>query len=319
MPSIRTHPITLLCIAALLASCSAPPQPTNAACLPPQGATGVFVSESGDDTSGDGSLAAPYRSLTQALAAAPLGATIHVLCGTFSDTHGEAFPLDVSGRAIAGVGATLASVVYEGADVNTVALVAFSGDVSVTGLTLSGFTGNTIDVAGGTASIEDVRIVSSVSGDGDGSGIRLDGGAVAELLRVDITGGDEGVSIGDFAAVRVVDSVIRGARGDGIDIGDAASLFVRGTRITGSASSGVEIGSPSSIDLGTADDPGGNTITGNAEWQIQDRRAAFAGTTIMAIGNDLGTPVSGVQTGPSSLAQVWEIRNDGNQIDFGGP
>jgi hypothetical protein len=315
MRSHLSRSITLLSVAAMLASCS--PPPALDACLPEQGATGIFVSGSGSDASGDGSLAAPYRSLTQALDAAPLGTTIHVLCGTFGDASGEAFPIDVSGRTVKGIGPALASIVYAGSDPGAKALVAFSGTVSIEGLTLSGFTGNTIEFAGGTATIEDVRVVSPA--DDDGSGIRLDGGAVVELLRVEVSGGDEGVSIGGFAAVRVMDSVIRGARGDGIDIGDAASLFVRGTRITGSASSGIEVGSPGSIDLGTVAEPGGNTITGNAEWQIQDRRAAFAGTTIMAIGNDLGTPVSGVQTGPSSLPLVWEIVNGGNQIDFGGP
>lgn len=313
MNLIRSIP--LLYITAMLASCGAPPALDE--CLPEQGATGIFVSGSGNDASGDGSLAAPYRSLTQALDAAPLGTTIHLLCGTFGDASGEAFPLDVSGRTVVGVGPALASIVYAGSDPEAKALVAFSGTVSIEGLTLSGFMGNTIEFAGGTATIEDVRVVSAA--DDDGSGLRLDGGAVVELLRVEVSGGDEGVSIGDFAAVRVVDSVIRGARGDGIDIGDAASLFVRGTRITGSASSGIEVGSQGSIDLGTVADPGGSTITGNAEWQIQDRRAAFAGTTIMAIGNDLGTPVSGLQTGPSSLPLVWEIVNAGNQIDFGGP
>lgn len=315
---MRSHlirSITLVFVAAMLASCSAPP--TLGACLPQPGATGIFVSGSGNDASGDGSLAAPYRSLSQALDAAPLGTTIHLLCGTFGDASGEAFPIDVSGRTVVGVGPALASIVYAGPDPEATALVASSGTISVEGLTLSGFTGNTIDFAGGTATIADVRIVGA--DDGDGSGIRLDGVAVAELLRVEVSGGDEGISIGESAAVRVVDGVISDARGDGIDIGDAASLFVRGTHITGSASSGIEVGSPGSIDLGTVADPGGNTITGNAEWQIQDRRAAFAGTTITAIGNDLGTPVSGLQTGPSSLPLVWEIVNAGNQIDFGAP
>ncbi len=317
MRSQLSRSITLLSVAAMLASCSPPPALDE--CLPAQGATGIFVSGSGSDASGDGSLAAPYRSLTQALDSAPLGTTLQLLCGTFSDASGEAFPLDVSGRTVVGVGPALASIVYEGSDPETKGLVAFSGTISVEGVTLSGFSGNTIDFAGGTATLEDVRVVSAVAGDGDGSGIRLDGGAVVELLRVEVSGGDEGVSIGDFAAVRVVDSVISGARGDGIDIAEAASLFVRGTRITGSASSGIETSSSGTIDLGTVDDPGGNTITGNAEWQIQDRRDASVGPTLMAIGNDLGTSVSGVQTGPSSLPPVWEIVNAGNQIDFGGP
>ena len=49
--------IQLLSITAMLASCSAPPALDE--CLPEQGATGIFVSGSGNDASGDGSLAAP--------------------------------------------------------------------------------------------------------------------------------------------------------------------------------------------------------------------------------------------------------------------
>ncbi len=306
--------IPLLGIVALLASCS--PPPVLDACLPEQGATGVFVSGSGNDASGDGSLTAPYRSLTQALVEAPLGATIRVLCGTFSDASGEAFPLDLSGRSVVGLGADLTSLAYESTAPGVAALVVFDGTATVKGLELTGFTGDAIDLRGGTTTIEDVQVI----GAGDGSIVRASGGAVVELLRVDLSdAGDEGVYVRDTASIRVVDSVIRDSGNDGIDVEHAATLFVRGTRITGSASAGIETSSSGTIDLGTVDDPGGNTITGNAEWQIQDRRDPTVGPTLMAIGNDFGAPVSGIQTGPSSLVPVWEIVNAGNQIDFGAP
>jgi hypothetical protein len=314
MRSQLSRSITLLSIAAMLASCSAPPALDG--CLPEQGATGTFVSGSGNDASGTGTLAAPFRSLTQALEVAPLGTTIHVLCGTFSDASGEAFPLDVSGLAIQGLGVDKTSLAYEGSGTNVTALVVLNGSASVKALEVVGFTGNTIELRGGTTTIEDVVAV----GGGGGSMLAAIGSAVAELLRVDLSnGGDEGILVRDTASISVVDSEIRANESDGIDAEGAANVVVRGTRITGNDSSGVETDSSGTIDLGTADDPGGNTILGNAEWQIQDRRAAFAGTTITAVGNDFGTPVSGVKTGPDSQALVWEIWNSGNEIDFGGP
>jgi hypothetical protein len=308
------RPFALLGITALLASCSAPPALDE--CLPEQGATGTFVSGSGNDASGTGTVAAPFRSLTRALEVAPLGTTIHVLCGTFSDATGETFPLDVSGLAIQGLGADKTSLAYEGTGTNVTALVVLNGTASLKALEVVGFTGNTIELRGGTTTIEDLAAV----GGGDGSMLAAIGTAVVDLLRVDLAnGGDEGILVRDTASISVVDSEIRANQSDGIDAEGASNVFVRGTRITGNDSSGVETDSSGTVDLGTAADPGGNTILGNVEWQIQDRRAASTGPTITAIGNDFGTPVSGVQTGPDALALVWEIQNTGNQIDFGAP
>jgi hypothetical protein len=188
--------------------------PAPDGCLPEQGATGTFVSGSGNDASGTGTLAAPFRSLTRALDVAPLGTTIHVLCGTFSDATGETFPLDVSGLAIQGLGADKTSLAYVGSGTNVTALVVLNGTTSVQALEVVGFTGNTIELRGGTTTIADVAAI----GGGDGSMLAAIGTAIAELLGVDLSNaGDEGVLVRDTASVSITDSVIRDNASDGID------------------------------------------------------------------------------------------------------
>lgn len=281
---------------------------------PPPGAVGVFVSIQGDDASGAGSLEKPFRTITHALATAPDGDTIHVLCGTYTEEGGETFPLEVGGRELAGVGADEVRIAYFGEEAGVVGLLV-EGGATVRGVTLVGFSHHRIDLQSGTLIFEDAGIRGGTS---DGSSIEVRGGAELRFTRSYINDtSSEGINGWSGASVHVEDSTIIGVGADGIDVDGGASLFVRRSKIINNGSSGVEFGGSGTIDLGTADDPGGNTISGNGEWQIQDRRSDFQGATVMAHGNDWGTPLSGVVTGPGSLSGVWEIRGRGNKIDFG--
>lgn len=124
-------------------------------------------------------------------------------------------------------------------------------------------------------------------------------------------------------SVDLVDVTITNGDSDGIDFSSSGSLRMRTTAVQGHGDNGVDIGSneagvaPSSIDLGTADDAGGSTVTGNATDQFRDDRLTGATVVVSAYGNDFGGPASGLKTGPDAEAGVWVVEGVGNQVDFG--
>ena len=310
VPRSARSPLLLALLASLLlAACSAPPA---------NGVT-LYVSPTGDDGSGNGTIGAPYRTLTAAVDAATAGATIVLANGNYAATDGEAFPIDVSGLTLQGesAGGTLLS----GSSAALHGLTAASGDTTIRDLTVTGFSttaaGANVLITGGTVLLEDVIVSNGARG-----GIIIQDGSVT-LRSVAVSGNvDDNVLVRGNTTLQVVDSLISDSvNADGIDVGDDATLKLRTTEIVGNDGSGIELNDGGAADLGTASDPGGNTITGNAleggdAAQLDDERPAGA-TLVPAIGNDFGVALSGVRTGPDKLDFVWRIDGAGNQIDFG--
>lgn len=56
----------------------------------------IYVAPNGNDVTGNGTSAAPFRSLTKAVSAAECGATIHLAEGTYAPSAGETLPIDLS-------------------------------------------------------------------------------------------------------------------------------------------------------------------------------------------------------------------------------
>ena len=78
-----------------------------------QPSTVAVVSGAGDNTTGDGTLAHPYRSLTRALTNGYT--TVYVGAGTYTTNSGESFPLTVpAGTDVIGLGAPADSVIDAG-------------------------------------------------------------------------------------------------------------------------------------------------------------------------------------------------------------
>lgn len=292
-----------------LAACSAPP---------PTSATTLYVSPQGDDQSGSGSASQPYRSLTAAVAQAPAGATILLADGTYAAATGEVFPIDVSGLDIQGASKT--GTILSASTAALYGLTITQGEVALRDLAVEGFgtdpTGANVGVSGGTVLLENV-----VLSNGARYGLEVLNGDVS-LRAVTVTGNeDDSVFARGSATLDVSNSLISGSLGaDGIDMDDDVALRLRDSQIRGNEGSGIEI-SGGSADLGTAADPGGNTITGNAleggnAAQIEDDRPTGA-SLISAYGNDLGVTVTGLKTGPDALGDTWSIDGAGNQIDFG--
>ena len=107
----------------------------------------VSAAPGGNDATGDGSGARPYRTITKALSLAAAGDTVRLAEGTYSSSEGEVYPQFTdspnpaavtpnvpAGVTLTGSGAT----VLVGDAGKSVALV-FAGDASVSGIELSDF------------------------------------------------------------------------------------------------------------------------------------------------------------------------------------
>jgi len=302
-------PWLVLVAAIALTACSAPPTSVG---------TTLYVSPLGDDQAGTGSAAQPYRTLTSAVAQAPAGATIVLADGTYSSATGEAFPIDVSGLEVRGASAN--GTVLAGNTSSVYGLRVTSGEATVRDLTVRGFgtglTGANVWMNGGTLLLE-----NAVLSNGARHGLELLGGTMTLRSTTVTENADDNVVARGNATLEMFDSLVSASLGaDGINLFDDVTFRMRDTRVLDSDGSGIELRG-GSADLGTATDPGGNTITGNAigggsAAQIEDDRPVGA-SIILAYGNDLGASVTGVKTGPDSFGFVWAIVGAGNQIDFG--
>ena len=171
------HPSALL-----LALCAGPAAPAAAA-----GGEIVASLNRGNDEAGDGSAAAPYRTVTKALAAARAAgaALVRLEYGTYE--QGEAYPLALpAGIELRGIGAG-GSVLRGGADV-LVRLEPGDGETVLAGLSLSGAgaaTGIGLDLAP-EAGLPVSALLRGVTLEGLGTGVRARTGEAA--LRLTGTG-----------------------------------------------------------------------------------------------------------------------------------
>lgn len=252
---------------------------------------------------------------------------------TVHDVGREGVRLD--GRGGSGLSATLDGVTVFDAGDDGIGLIDVVATVSDSSVSAVGDDGIDIwqdsivsltEIAIDSATEEGV-IVSDVSSatlsfvDISGSGrfgIVVDDSAGVILENSSVGGsGDDNVHVRLAGEIDIQGSVIEESADDGIDIDGTGTVSLRDSRVVNNAGSGVEAqGSPDAVDLGDSGDPGDNTITGNEDFQIRDRRTAGLGQTILAHGTDFGVPLSGVVTGPGSSGNLWSIEND-TSIDFG--
>jgi hypothetical protein len=290
------------------------------ACSTPATVVTLYVSPDGNDASGTGSAAQPYRSLSTAVSQAPAGAIILLADGLYSAASGETFPIDVSGHTVRGESAN--GTIMAGTSEAGYGLTVASGTAAIHRLTVRGFgtsqAGANILVLGGNVLLEEATV-----SDGARYGIETLGGAVTlRSVTVSDNQGDN-IHAAGGTLLEVFDSLVRDSDADGVDIRGTTSLLMRRTHVSGNQGSGVELSDASVANLGTLTSPGNNTIKGSAlrgdnERQLEDDRPS-GGAIIMAIGNDFGVAVSGVKTGPDSFGDIWRIDSTGNQIDFGNP
>lgn len=144
--SVRTHAVRALAVAICAAVLVALLPGTRAPALGP---AAVWVSPTGSDATGTGSVGNPFRSIRVSLENVAAGGTVNVLPGTYRESSGEVFPLDLSaGVHIVGVGPGQARVVGSG-EYEVFSAEFPAGDVSIANLEITGGGGAGVGANGG--------------------------------------------------------------------------------------------------------------------------------------------------------------------------
>jgi len=232
----------------------------------------------GNDT-GPGTIAVPWKTLTRAIAGVSGGGTIHVAPGIYGGE--ETFPLRPQSNQILvgnlpslGAGATPTEI--HGSGTHSIAQGALSGKIAEAIVFGPGVTGAQLNGFSFGAGVENAILVdgATVSCDADST----NGQQMATSALV-VNGGNltltHGSFVGGISGLRVVDP--------------GSSVRVRQTRLGEATQASIVIGSdtpPSpvgTVDLGSATDPGENTILGGPG--AVGLAIVRAGTTMLAAGN----------------------------------
>lgn len=267
---------------------------------------------SGNDSSGNGSDRAPFRSLTRALQAARSDTVILLAPGTYSAETGETFPLqmkpgvviqgDPSNRGrnvtIRGGGQFLSrsfstqNVTIIGADDSAIAGVTItnpnprgyglwveSTSPLVADNTFTGSTHDGISVVGDSSPL----IRNNYFSENGANGVTIYGTSQAELREnvFEMTG--YAINVAQNAAPLLVGNQVRRNR-SGIIIQGNGRPILRNNRIESNEQDGIVAISQALPNLGTASEPGGNIIRNNGQLDIN---ATAAKQIIPAFGNEL--------------------------------
>lgn len=307
---VRTASVVLLAVGiAALAGCATPLVGTV-----PDDA--IIVSPSGDDATADGTSAKPYRTLTAAVQSASAGDKIFLLAGLYTEDGGsESFPIEISGLTIEGEDEAT-TIIQGDLAKGEFGLDVLSGTTVLRDVTVENH-GDTAVYVAGTADFFTMERVTVRNTDFDAVEIR--DLVVATLREVTITANaGDNISVQEQANLTIEDSTLDTAAQSGINVGGSASVTVRGTSIVNNTQAGVRVfGASNALDLGTSGDAGGNTITGNGTYGLEDQRSDGAANTLLAYGNTWDAAVSGLKTGPDTLGTVYNIVGTGNEVDFG--
>ncbi|MDD1421394.1 DUF1565 domain-containing protein [Dolichospermum sp. ST_sed1] len=266
----------------------------------------------GNDKTGNGSISAPWRTISQALEASSSNSVIILSPGTYSTQTGEVFPLMLKpGVAIQGdINSKGRTVTITGGGEylsrsfggQNVAIVG-ANQASLTGVTVTNsnprgyglwiessnilvrentFTNNTQDgiaVAGnGTPSISKNSFVRNGA-----NGITISGNARPEIRENIFQETGFGINIAQNAAPVVVDNQIQNNR-SGIIVQANATPMLRNNLLQGNREDGLVVIARARPDLGTSYDPGKNIFRNNGRYDINAQSAKLV---FSAAGNNL--------------------------------
>jgi hypothetical protein len=267
--------------------------------------TPITVATTGDDSAA-GTTAAPYASISVALAASRTGDTISLAGGTFTPADA---PLLVSDVDLEGNGSTISGPA--GVDGLIV-----SGTTTLHQLMVSGFATGVI-VTGGTATLDTVTITGGGDGGLAASGattnVTVQGGG---LTQNGLLGAGDGVDARDGATVTLSGTHLAANQGCGASVANAAHLKVTGAIIEQNFTCGLlVVESPASIDAE-------NDTFSSQPIHIFDARpsrSAPDGPIIELTGSMVGDTAFVMGThaaGPISNLPYWQIVNSNNRLAF---
>lgn len=327
-----------------IAQLSAKPAPT----LPPQpqvvesfpvsqtesNMTQLFVNPiAGNDTTGNGSNGAPFKTITQALKVARENTVIYLASGTYSQQSGETFPLQLKpgitlqgdppskGRSIIIQGGGLfisptfarqnitilaanksgiAGITITNPNTRGYGLWIESSNPVVADCTFIGNSHDGISVAGNSAPL----IRNNYFSNNGANGMTIYGSSRPEVRENVFERTGFAINIGHDATPLIAGNRIS-QNTDGIVIQGKARPILRGNTIESNSRDGVIALTETLPDLGTVQDPGGNIFRNNGRYEIN------AGTAVQVIsvyGNQLAT-----------RRLIGRINVDGNLIQVSAP
>ncbi|MCT7959165.1 DUF1565 domain-containing protein [Laspinema sp. D1] len=259
--------------------------------------TQLFVNPTqGNDSSGNGSESAPFKTITQALRQAKPNTTIRLSPGTYSAESGESFPLilkpqvalegDTSNRGrgiiirggglylsrtsarqnvglVAADGARVSGITLTNDNTSGYALWVESASMEVTDNTFTRSGHDGISVVGNSAP----TIRSNHFVENGANGITIYGTSRPQLVENVFERTGFGISIGQKAEPILTGNQVRQNR-DGVVIHGTARPVLRNNQIESNQDNGVVAVGNSRPDMGTSGDPGGNVVRNNGQMDI---------------------------------------------------
>ena len=268
-----------------------------------------YVNPTTGTDSAAGSLEAPFKTLTEALEKSTSGTTIKLANGSY--TSGEKFPLVVkAGVTLVGDEATKGkAIIIQGGGTKTVAnwpsqniTMYLEEGAELRGVTVTNpsTSGVGVWVHGVSATIANSTlsksrregvfasgtakptILTSVFSENIGNGMSFVDNAKGEVRGNLFQKTGFGLTIGYQSAPLLKDNNILENR-TGVIINGDASPVLRNNTIEKNEYDGITVTNNAKVDLGTSEDPAGNTIKDNGQYDVQ----TTSSQTIYSIGNDL--------------------------------
>ncbi|MGQ9864904.1 MAG: DUF1565 domain-containing protein [Pseudanabaenaceae cyanobacterium] len=324
-PAVRLLgvPVAIACSVPLFllparANTAVPPTaPSAAPEISPSTGPVLHIAPTGDDAQANGTAAAPFRTLTAALATQPpSGTVLQVAAGTYTAETGEQFPLripagvklvgnpETQGQGVVisgggpfvsptfarqniaillGSGGNLSGVTVTNANPRGYGLWVESGkEVEIYRNAFVGSTHDGVFLTGDTSAV----VQDNLFRGNKANGLSAVGSSQGEILGNTFENTGYGLAIGQRSTVRVANNQIVKNR-SGIIISNLSQPVLRNNLIADHAEDGVVIlrdrrGEPKP-DLGTATDPGKNVFRNNKRRDIDNA----SGVAQVAIGNEL--------------------------------
>lgn len=266
---------------------------------------------SGNDDRTSGNALSPLRTITYALEIAEPNTVILLAPGTYNTDSGESFPLRLKpGVTIQGNPETRGegiAISGGGASERRHATIVAVDRSGIVGVTITNPNGYGVWIDSGSPSLLDNTFTENredgiaIGGSGspmvrgnqfidnNASGLSVAGTSRADIRENTFQGADVGLAIAENAMPLIISNQIS-RNEDGIVVRQNAQPILRGNVITENDRYGVAIRDRAQPDLGTPDDPGGNTLRENDEEDLKNA----SGEEIRAFGNDLdGDRVAG--------------------------
>ena len=314
--SLQTSLAALLLVAGsstlILSQLKAGAAPTLTAQVPANGTVIYVNSATGKDTAANGTIAAPYKTITFALSKATAGTVVQVAPGNYSKDSGETFPLVLNsgvtlqgnesnkgeGILISG-GGYYTSRTFARQDITLLA----NNSTIITGLTFTNpnSRGTAVWVESSNPVIKNSTFINSLR-----EGVYLTGTANPQIENnvflknkgngISVTKSAQGVIRGNLfqdtgfgvaiggSSTPLLESNNITQNTDGLFISETAKPILRKNSIRGNKRDGIVATISAVPDLGTSENPGGNLIRDNARYDLNN--ATKAGK-IVAIGNDI--------------------------------